>query len=158
MGNLLQWLGEHLWVAWFVIAGALAAVELLTLDLVFLMLAAGAVTGGLAALIGGGPVLSIAAAVVTAFAMLGAVRPIALRHLKTPPAIRTGVSALIGKTGVVVEQVTANSGMVKIGGEVWTARPYDEHSSIEAGKTVDVLSIEGATAYVHEVEKPLSAG
>ncbi|MEQ4209598.1 NfeD family protein [Actinopolymorpha sp. B17G11] len=157
MSNLLQWLGEHLWVAWVVVAGILAAVELLTLDLVFLMLAAGATAGALAALVGGGPVISIIVSVVTAFAMLGAVRPVALRHLKQTPMIRTGISALVGQTGVVVEQVTTRSGTIKIGGEVWSARPYDEQSSIEPGVTVDVLSIEGATAFVHEAGKPWSS-
>jgi membrane protein implicated in regulation of membrane protease activity len=154
MNDLLQWLGEHLWVAWFVVAGVLATVELMTLDLVFLMLAAGAAAGGLAALVGGGPVISIVVGVVTAFAMLGAVRPIAIRHLKGGPTLRTGVSALVGSSAVVLEEVSPRGGTVKIGGEVWTARPYDEQSTIAPGATVDVLSIEGATAYVHESEKP----
>lgn len=154
MGNLLQWIGDHLWLVWVLIAGALAAVELLTLDLVFLMLAAGAAAGALAALVGGGPVISIVVSIVVAFAMLGAVRPVALRHLKQAPSIRTGISALVGETGVVVQKVTTHGGTVKIGGETWTARPYDEQSTIEPGKSVDVLSIQGATAYVHESEKP----
>jgi membrane protein implicated in regulation of membrane protease activity len=46
-------------------------------------------------------------------------------------------------------------GRVKIGGEVWSAKPYDEDDQIEAGATVDVVSIKGATAYVlrtHQLE------
>lgn len=154
MGNLLAWISEHLWVAWAVLAAALAAVELLTLDLVFLMVAAGAAAGALAALVGGGPVISVVVAIVVAMGMLAAVRPVALRHLKETPTIRTGISALVGKTGVVVEEVNSHGGRVKIGGEVWSARPYDEHSTIEPGKSVDVLTIEGVTAYVHESEQP----
>jgi membrane protein implicated in regulation of membrane protease activity len=38
--------------------------------------------------------------------------------------------------------------MVKIGGEVWTARPYDEEQAFEPGTRVEVLKIEGATALV----------
>lgn len=156
MGNLLQWLGDHLWVIWAVVAGLLAAVELLTLDLVFLMLAAGAAAGAVAALLGGGPVISVVVSIVIAFAMLAAVRPVAIRHLRQGPTIRTGVAALVGQPAVVMEQVDPNSGTVKIGGEIWSARPYDGHSTIEPGKTVEVLSIDGATAYVHETEKPWS--
>ncbi|WP_020573771.1 NfeD family protein [Actinopolymorpha alba] len=154
MSNLLNWLGDNLWVAWIVVAGLLAAIELLTLDLIFLMLAAGAVAGAGAAILGAGPVISILVAVVFALSMLGVVRPVAIRHLKQGPGVRTGIAALVGKTGVVVEPVHANGGRVKIGGEVWTARPYDDQLTIEAGKTVDVLTIEGVTAYVHESEKP----
>jgi membrane protein implicated in regulation of membrane protease activity len=40
---------------------------------------------------------------------------------------------------------------VKIGGEVWTARPYDEDQVIEPGAKVDVFVIKGATALVHQV-------
>jgi membrane protein implicated in regulation of membrane protease activity len=154
MGNLLQWLGEHPWVVWLVAAGLLAAVEVLTLNLVFIMLAAGAAAGGIVALAGGPPLIALVVAVVMSFTMLGLVRPAALRHLQQAPQIRTGISALVGKTGIVLQQVTAHAGTVKIGGEVWSARPYDEQSTIEPGKTVDILSIEGATAYVHETEKP----
>ncbi len=156
MGNLLQWLGEHAWLAWVMAAGVLAAIELLTMNLVFLMLAAGAAAGAVAALAGGGPVIAVVVAIVMSFAMLGVVRPVAMRHLKQGPGIRTGISALVGGTGVVVQRVEPHAGTVKIGGEVWSARPYDEQSVIEPGKTVEVLSIEGATAYVHEAGKPWS--
>ena len=154
MGNLLAWINDHLWVAWTVIAVALAAIELLTLDLLFLMIAAGALAGAVAALVGGGPAISIIVAIVVALGMLAAVRPVALRHLREAPTIRTGISALVGKTGVVVEQVHSHGGRVKIGGEIWSARPYDEHSTIEPGKSVDVFTIEGVTAFVHESEQP----
>ncbi|HZC26433.1 MAG TPA: NfeD family protein [Actinopolymorphaceae bacterium] len=154
MSNLLHWMGDNPWVVWVIAAGLLAAVEVLTINLVFIMLAAGAVAGALASLVGGGPVIAVIVAVVTAFAMLGVVRPVALRHLHRPPVIRTGISALVGKTGVVVQQVSTHAGTVKIGGEVWTARPYDERSTIAPGTTVEVLTIEGTTAYVHDAEKP----
>ncbi|REF38309.1 NfeD family protein [Thermasporomyces composti] len=154
MSDLLHWLGDHLWVMWAVIAGLLAAVELLTLDLVFLMLAAGAAAGAVAAAVGGGPIISVVVSVVVALGMLAAVRPVALRHLKQGSPIRTGVAALVGQPAVVMQEVSPTSGTVKIHGEIWSARPYDGQSTIEPGKTVEVLSIDGATAYVHETEKP----
>lgn len=154
MGNLFEWLADHAWVAWAVLAAALAAIEVLTLDLLFLMLAAGALAGAVAAAVGAGSVISIVVALVTSVAMLGAVRPIALRHLKQGPELRSGPKALEGRQGVVVERVDAHHGQVKIDGELWSARSYDQTSTIEPGKTVDVFQIDGATAYVHEVDKP----
>ena len=53
--------------------------------------------------------------------------------------------------GVVVSEVTAQGGQVRINGELWTARPYDETEVIEPGATVDVFEIRGATALVHKV-------
>jgi len=52
----------------------------------------------------------------------------------------------------VIEEVTALGGRVRIGGEVWSARSYDEAQVIPAGSTVDVFAIEGATALVHPRE------
>ena len=80
------------------------------------------------------------------------VRPIAVRHLKQPPALRSGTAALIGRTALVLEEVTPHGGRVRIGGEEWSARPYDEMSVIPTGRTVDVLQIQGALALVYPRE------
>ena len=83
---------------------------------------------------------------------LGVARPIAIRHIKQPPLLRTGTSALVGRSAKVVEEVTDDGGKVRIGGELWSARPYDESQVIPAGSTVHVFAIEGATALVHPRE------
>lgn len=157
MGSLGEWLGENAWVAWAVAAGLLAVIEVLTLDLVFLMLAAGAASGAVAAAIGLGGPISIIVAIVVSVGMLAAVRPVALRHLKQGSGLKTGVEALVGSKALVIEQVDAHHGQVKIGGELWSARSYDEHSVIEPGTSVDVMSIDGATAYVFDVDRHLES-
>ena len=80
------------------------------------------------------------------------VRPIAVRHIKQPPLLRTGVSALVGRSAKVIEEVSDDHGQVRIGGELWSARAYDESRVIPVGSTVDVFAIEGATALVHPRE------
>ena len=75
-----------------------------------------------------------------------------MRHIRQPPLLRTGTSALVGRPAVVLEEVTAQDGRVRIGGEEWSARSYDETSVIPAGSTVDVLAIEGANALVYPRE------
>jgi membrane protein implicated in regulation of membrane protease activity len=84
--------------------------------------------------------------------MLFVVRPIALRHLRTPIAIRTGTDALVGERAVVLEPVDADGGRVKLRGEVWSARSFDPSRSIAAGQHVEVVQIDGATAIVYESE------
>jgi membrane protein implicated in regulation of membrane protease activity len=61
------------------------------------------------------------------------------------------VAGLVGKEGFAVAEVTVHGGQVKLAGELWTARPYDEYAVIPAGAKVQVFEIRGATAYVHEV-------
>jgi membrane protein implicated in regulation of membrane protease activity len=138
------------WVIWMVVAAVLIGGEMLTLSLFLGPLSLAAVLAALVALGGGSVELQVAAFVAGSVASLAVVRPIARRHLRTPPHIRTGAAALIGQTATVLERVDGEHGMVKIGGEVWTARAYDEDHVIEAGKRVEVLKIEGATALVSE--------
>jgi membrane protein implicated in regulation of membrane protease activity len=75
-----------------------------------------------------------------------------VRHIKQPPLLRTGVSALVGRPAKVIEEVSDDGGQVRIGGELWSARPYDGSRVIPVGSTVDVFAIEGATALVHPRE------
>ena len=119
---------------------------------VFAMLAVGALAGAVSGLFVDNLVVEVLVALAVSVAMLFVVRPIALRHLRTPHAIRTGVAALIGERAVVTEQVDGHSGRIKLRGEVWSARTYDPSHVIEAGRYVDVVQIEGATAVVLESE------
>jgi membrane protein implicated in regulation of membrane protease activity len=75
-----------------------------------------------------------------------------MRHVRQPPLLRTGTAALVGRTAIVLEEVSAQGGRVRIGADVWTSRPYDETLVIPAGTSVDVLQIEGATALVYPRE------
>ncbi|HZJ04532.1 MAG TPA: NfeD family protein [Nocardioidaceae bacterium] len=143
------WLQD--WQAWLGGALVLAGAELLSLDLVLLMLAIGALVGGLTALLGVPVAVQILAAVATSVATLVLVRPNIVKRLHSGPDLTLGHAALVGRQGVVVNQVTSQGGQIKIAGELWTARPYDEDGTIEAGATVDVFEIRGATALVHQV-------
>jgi membrane protein implicated in regulation of membrane protease activity len=138
------------WVIWMLAAAALAGGEMLTLSLFLGPLSLAAVLAALVALGGGSVELQVAAFVTGSVASLAIVRPIARRHLRTPPHTRTGAAALIGQSATVLERVDRDRGMVKIGGEVWTARAYDEDHVFEPGARVEVLKIDGATALVAE--------
>jgi membrane protein implicated in regulation of membrane protease activity len=101
-----------------------------------------------AAAAGAGLAVQLIAFVVGTALSLLILRPVARRHLRVPAELRTGVAALEGARATVVDEVRDGAGTVRIGGEVWTARPYVEGDVIEAGAGVDVVRIEGATARV----------
>jgi membrane protein implicated in regulation of membrane protease activity len=67
-----------------------------------------------------------------------------------PGHLRTGAAALVGAPAVVLQRVDGHGGQVKIGGEVWSARAFDEDHAFEPGTRVEVLKIDGATALVAE--------
>ncbi|HET8718844.1 MAG TPA: NfeD family protein [Nocardioidaceae bacterium] len=143
------WLQD--WQAWLALSIALGVAEVFSLDLVLLMLAAGGVVGMLAALLGAPVVLQVLLAIAASVAMLAVVRPSVVRRLHAGPELRLGHQALVGRQAIVVAEVSVHGGQVRIGGELWTARPFDETEVIEPGATVDVFEIKGATALVHRV-------
>jgi len=139
------------WLVWLVVAVLLAVGEVFTPGLFYLgPLAVAAIASAIAAWAGGGWVVQLLVFVGASIASLGVLRPIARRHIKMPSALRTGTAALTGRNAVVVERVDANGGRVKIGGEVWSARSFDERQVLEPGTKVLVAEIEGATALVYE--------
>ncbi|MGI8522242.1 MAG: NfeD family protein [Nocardioides sp.] len=146
----MGWLGDHLWAAWLCLAIVLGVAEMLSLDLILLMLAVGAVVGGLAALVGTPFLVQALLAAGASAAMLSLARPNLIRHLHTGPDLRLGHGKLVGERAVVTSDVSALApGLVRLAGEDWTAQPYDESLTIPAGATVEVFEIRGATAYVH---------
>ena len=140
------------WVLWLIAAVVFAVAEVLNLSFFLFPFAIGAALAAVVELAGlGTPIALVVFAVFTALSF-GVLRPIARRHLRTPPQIRTGTAALVGQTAMVVERI-ANAeavGCVKLEGELWTARAYDEDQVIEAGTRVQIVEIRGAIALVTE--------
>lgn len=152
----MDWLRDHMWETWLIVAAALAAAELVSLDLVLIMLAGGAVVGALVALLGAPVAVQIIAALVSSLGLLAVIRPNVVKRVHAGPTLKIGAQALIGQRATALTELSHTSpGRVKLGGEEWSALPYDEDDLIEPGTPVDVVAIKGATAYVlriHPIE------
>jgi len=142
------------WVVWLVVAAVLGIAEVTTLTLSLGLIAIGALVASLTASLGLPPAIQLVAFGATSLAGLAVVRPIAARHIRQPPLLRSGTAALVGREALALTEVSRHSGRVRIGGEEWTARPYDPGVVIPEGTEVDVLAIEGVTALVHPREDP----
>ncbi len=138
------------WVLWMIAAALLAAGEVASLTFIMGPVALAALAAGIVALAGVAVEVQFIVFILGSIGSLAIVRPIARRHLRTPPQIRTGTAALVGSRAVVLERVDDGGGRVKIGGEVWSARPFFEGQTFEPGTRVDVAEIRGATALVYE--------
>lgn len=135
-------------VFWLIAAVVFGILEVMSLDFVLIMLAAGALAGAGAAALGAPFVVQAGAAAGVAVLGVFAVRPIALRHLQSGPAALTGIDALIGQKVTVLEDVTADSGRVKLGGEIWSAQLEEAWDPLPEGSTGTVVEIRGATAII----------
>jgi membrane protein implicated in regulation of membrane protease activity len=144
----MSWFADHGWLAWVGIALALGAIELASVDFVFLMLAGGALAGALAALLGVPVVGQVLVSLAVAALALLLVRPVIKRQFTVADARDIGTAAQIGRSALVLSTVTGTDGRIKLGGETWTARTAPDAATCLPGQEVRVVSIEGATAIV----------
>lgn len=140
------------WLLWLAVAVALGAAEFFTLTLAFGLLAAAALVAAVVAGVGGGVLVQLLAFAATGAIGLLLVRPVARRQLDSPPLSREGADALIGRSALVLQEVSAHQGLVRIAGDEWSARSYDESQVIPVGTTVEILEIDGAHAVVYPRE------
>ncbi len=138
------------WVIWVIAAAALAAGEIFTLGFFLGPIAIAAALAAVVAAVGLPVEVQVAVFAVATAGSLAFIRPVARRHMRTPARLRSGTAALVGTQALVLERVDRDCGQVKIGGEIWTARAYDEDDVFEPGARVDVMKIDGATALVAE--------
>jgi len=148
----MDWLSDHVAGVLLALAILLGIAEMFSLDLILGMMALGTLVGVVAALLGAGFAVSAVVAAVASVACLAVVRPPLIKRLHSGPELTLGHNKLVGQQGIVTERITGlESGRIKLAGEFWSAKPYDETLAIEPGSTVEVLEIRGATAYVHPV-------
>lgn len=136
------------WLVWIIAAGVLLVIETLSLDLVFAMIAGGALAAAVASGAGAGWAVQVIVFGLASIGLLLGVRPIAKRHMLAGSKHPMGIEALVGKTATVIVEVDADGGRVKIGGDVWSAAPYVDDETYPVGTKVKVMEIRGATAVV----------
>ena len=137
------------WLLWLIAAGLFGVGEMVSLDLVLLMFAGGALGGMTVALLGGDVVFQLIAFIAVAGILLGSVRPIAKRHLtnRTPLQL-DGVDTLIGRTAQVTKVVDSTGGRIRLGADEWSARSQHGGETFPVGHTVRIMQVDGATAVV----------
>lgn len=150
----MDWLREYAWETWLGVTILLTVAEMFSMDLILLMLATGAGVAMIAALLGAPVVLQVLLFSAASFAALALIRPGVRERLHNGPELSLGHGQLVGHQGLVLARITdQEAGRIKLDGQEWTARPYDETLTIEAGENVEVLQIKGATAMVHPMPR-----
>lgn len=134
---------------WLIFALGLAGAEALTGDMFLLMLGGGALAAATTSWLLDWPIWADGAVfLVISVLLLAVVRPALRRRLLPAKSTQTGVKALEGKSALVLGRVASHEGQVKLDGEVWTARPFNDGDVYEPGELVIVMHIDGAMALV----------
>lgn len=149
-----EWIVNNAWVIWLAVFLLLAIIEMLSLDLYFIMLGVGALGGVAVALLDGEVWLQVVVFCLISLLMILLVRPIAIRHLrKSPDGFRTNIDRLIGTDALILEPTSRLSGSAKIQGEIWTARAEANVPTMMPGTYAVVSRIDGATAFLEAAPK-----
>lgn len=135
---------------WMIIFVALAVFELVTINLVSIWFAIGALASFTVSLVSSDTTLQIAVFVIVSFITLVFTKSF-VKRIRTKDPIPTNLDRVIGKIGVVTEEITKlNPGEVKVDGKRWTAVA---NKKINVGSKVEILSIEGVKLSVKEVKE-----
>jgi membrane protein implicated in regulation of membrane protease activity len=148
--NLTDWLGENSWAIWLSLAFLLGIAEIMSLDLVLIMLAVGALAGaGIAVLAPSVWWLQILVAAAVSITMLFLLRPTLLAKVRSMPGYRSSADKMVGSSGVAISQIDKSGGEIKVDGQSWSARPYSSDVVIEQGTEIEVYEIDGVIAVVY---------
>ncbi len=140
---------------WVIAAFVLAGLEVFALNLVFGTLVVGALSGSLAALLGGDFTTQAITASVVSVLGLFLVRPLLVKRFRVEGRFSpTGTAAHVGRPARVLAEVSEDGGRVKLAGEEWSARTLDPAAVFAVGAQVSVVSIDGATAVVTAAPSP----
>jgi membrane protein implicated in regulation of membrane protease activity len=148
--NLTDWLGENSWAIWLSLAFLLGIAEIMSLDLVLIMLAVGALAGAAVAVVA--PTLwwlQILVAAGISVMMLLLLRPTLLAKVRNMPGYRSSADKMVGSSGVAISQIDKSGGEIKVDGQSWSARPYSSDVVIEQGTEIEVYEIDGVIAVVY---------
>lgn len=150
----MDWLRDHMWETWLAISIALSIAELASMELILIMLATGAATGMLLAILGAPFAVQALAAGAVSVAMIAFVRKPMAQRLHGGPDVAMGTNRLVGQHAVVTAEIAGlMSGQIRLAGETWSAST-DTDLVLKPGEPVEVVEIDGATARV----KPVVAG
>ena len=139
-----------MWILWLIAAGVFFVIEIYTVGFFICWFGVGALVALVVSLFTTNLYIQTVAFLVSSCLFLILTKPIVKKFVKTTDKKPTNVYSLIGKEGIVLEDIdTLNfTGKIKVNGELWSAIA-DEN--IEKDSKVKVVSINGVKAKVEKV-------
>jgi membrane protein implicated in regulation of membrane protease activity len=132
---------------WLIGGIALIAAEILSGDFFLLMVGVGALAAAGSEWAFGNTIVSSAVFALVSIGLVTFARPWLKRRMHGE-LVHTNADALIGRRAVTVSAVDGSGGQVRLDGDVWSARAFDDNQAIAPGTPVTVVEIAGATAVV----------
>ena len=150
---MIDYLSQHLWQLWAVVALVCLILELTAGDFFILCFSIGAAFAATSAAFGASFYVQLFVFAVFTLVSLFMVRPVALRYLHRNDEYRvSNADAIIGRKGRVVEAIEKGGfGRVQIDGDVWKAVTQDDEA-VPVGTNVRVIDRESIIITVEPLE------
>ena len=137
-------------VFWVILVIVFGVIEGLTMSLVTVWFAGGALISLIISLITDNVIIQVVAFFIVSIILLAFTRPICKDRLHTGEE-KTNVDAMSGLSAIVTMEIKPfKPGQVKVNGQIWTAIGKNNQSSIREGETVIIKGIEGVKVIVEE--------
>lgn len=142
-----------MWVFWLIAAGIFFIIEMATIGFLVFWLGIGAILAMLTSFIIDSILIQSLVFVITSTLLLIFTRPLVDKFIKVPKEIKTNAYSIIGKKGIVISKINniEGTGQIKIGGEVWSAKSF-ENEDIPENTEIEIVEIDGVKAVVKEIK------
>ena len=142
-----------MWLIWLICAGVFFIAEMITVGFLIFWLGIGALLAMIVSFFTSNVIIQTTVFVISSIILIFSTKPLVNKFLDNNFNTPTNVYSIIGKNGIVIEDinVTSGTGQVKIKGEVWSAL-CDENITIPKGTEITVLEIQGVKVYVEPIK------
>lgn len=141
-----------MWQIWLIASGIFFIIEIFTVGFLIFWLGVGALLAMLISFFTDSIILQTAIFVISSGLLIFATKPL-INKITKKDTIPTNVYSIVGKKGIVIEDIdwSTGKGQIKSEGEVWSAKTK-EQMNIPKGTEVEIESIDGVKVFV----KPLN--
>ena len=141
-------------IFWLVVLVAAIVAEAVTLGLVSIWFAVGALAALLVEKLHGGVYLQMIVCLVVSLIVMYFTRPIAIKYFNKDRQ-KTNANSLIGKQAVVTGRIYNLEGMGKVivSGQEWSAKSLTDDQIFEEGEIVKIVKIKGVKLIVEPLKE-----
>ena len=145
-----------MWQIWLIAAGIFFVAEIITIGFLIFWLGIGALLAMIVSFFTSNIIIQTAVFVISSTILIFATKPLVNKITKNDKTVSTNVYSIIGKRGIVIEDINLveGKGQIKVDGEVWSAI-CNGNITIPSGTEITVLEIRGVKALVEPIDSTI---
>lgn len=142
-----------MWQIWLIIAGICLIIEIITVGFLVFWFAIGSLFAMIVSLFTSNLIIQTSVFVISSTILIFATKPFVRKFANNNNLVKTNVYSIIGKVGIVTEDINSinSTGQIKVEGETWSALGEND-TNIEKGTEVKILEVKGVKVIVTPIK------